>query len=288
MKQRILITGGSGDLGRVLSERAVIAGYDVTATYLTHPERIRAGEPIQIDLCDAAAVQTLLDNIKPAVIIHTALNQDATDPLRPITNAARNLHTLRRPGTRLIVLSSDMVFDGTHAPYDEDAPPAPLSDYGRAKAESESRGDLAVRTSLIYDFASPNKQIDWLLDRITKGWKCRLFSDEFRSPIWVVTLADALIELIASDIRGALNVAGPQSLSRLELGRKLLEALDYDPEQYIEVASQAGLGRPPDLTMDVSRALRLLRTPLLTVDEARVQWQQMKNADTKEDTRRTI
>jgi len=276
--KRILITGGSGDLGRVLTERAVAVGYEVAATYLNHPERIRAGEPVYIDLCDTTAVQKLLDNLTPNAIIHTALNQDVPDP-QHIVQAAKNLHTLRRPGTRLIVMSSDMVFDGTHAPYDEDAQPAPLSPYGRAKAVSEQYGDLVVRTSLIYAFESPNKQIDWLLDRVTKGFKCRLFSDEFRSPIWVVTLADALIELIDSDRRGILNIAGPQSLSRLELGWKLLEALGYDPEPYIDVVSQARLGRPPDLTMNVSRALRLLRAPLLTIDEARVLWQQMKESN---------
>jgi dTDP-4-dehydrorhamnose reductase len=276
--KQVLITGGSGDLGRVLTERAVAAGYEVASTYLNHPERIRAGEPVQIDLCDTTAVQKLLDSLAPDVIIHTALNQDVRDP-QQIVQAAKNLHTLRRPGIRLIVMSSDMVFDGTHAPYDEDAQRAPLSPYGRAKAETEQYGDLVVRTSLIYAFESPNKQIDWLLDRVTKGFKCRLFSDEFRSPIWVVTLADALIELIDSDRRGILNIVGPQSISRLELGWKLLEALGYDPEPYVEVVSQAGLGRPPDLTMNVSRALRLLRTPLLTIDEAHVLWQQMKESN---------
>ncbi|MCC7447053.1 MAG: aminotransferase class I/II-fold pyridoxal phosphate-dependent enzyme [Anaerolineae bacterium] len=270
--KRILVTGGSGDLGRVLCERAVAAGYDVTATYLNHPEYVRAGQPIRLDLSDAAAVQALLDRTNPAAIIHTALNQNVPNPVLHIVEAAKNLYTLRHPDTRLIVMSSDMVFDGTAAPYAEEAVPAPLAPYGRGKAESEQYGDLVVRTSLIYDFESPNKQIDWLIASINRGQKCRLFSDEFRSPIWVVTLADALIELIDSDIHGVLNIAGPQVLSRLELGWNLLEALGYDPEPFIEVASQAGLGRPPNLTLNVSRALRLLRTPLLTIDEARAAW----------------
>ena len=47
-QKKLLITGGSGDLGRVLSRRAVAADYNVTATYLTRPERIAAGKPINV------------------------------------------------------------------------------------------------------------------------------------------------------------------------------------------------------------------------------------------------
>jgi hypothetical protein len=58
-------------------------------------------------------------------------------------------------------------------------------------------------------------------------------------------------------------------MSRLELGQGLLQALGYPPDEHIESMSQAGTGRPPDLTLDVSRAQTLLRNPLLSFEEAR-------------------
>lgn len=269
--RKILITGASGDLGRILSQRAVAAGYEVMAAYLSRPERIVAGQPLRLDLCDGEAVKAALERLKPDVIIHTAVVQNIPDPRQSIVSAARNLDTLRSHPTRLVAVSSDMVFDGTRAPYREDATPSPVSLYGEAKAQTEQFGDCIVRTSLIYDFVPGNRQVDWLLERIRRGERCRLFVDEFRSPIWAVNLADALLELATQPVNGILNVAGPERMSRLELGRGLLEALGYEPESHIEPASQAGTGRPPDLTLDVGKARTFLSTSLLSFVAARLQ-----------------
>jgi dTDP-4-dehydrorhamnose reductase len=270
--KRLLITGGSGDLGRPLSELAVAAGYEVWVTYLRRPERIKAGQPVRLDLNDINAVQAALDRLQPDAIIHAAVQQDGADQREQIVNSAAYLCTLSSPATRRILLSTDMVFDGQQAPYRDDDSPSPLSVYGRAKAETEAMGDCVVRTSLIYDFERGNRQVDWLLDTIARGERCRLFRDEFRSPIWVVNLAEALLELADSAIRGLLNIAGPRRMSRLELGQGLLQALGYPPDEHIESVSQAGTGRPPDLTLDVSKAQTLLRTPLLSFEEARERW----------------
>ncbi len=273
--KKLLITGGSGDLGRVLSKRAAAAGYEVTSTYLSRPERIVAGRAIRLDLCDAAAVHAALERLQPDAIIHTAVTQGLVDPHQQILDAARHLkrYADQVSSVRLILLSSDMVFDGSKAPYHEDDPVAPLSAYGEGKATLEELGGCVVRTSLIYDFEPGNRQADWLLDRIARGERCPLFYNEHRSPIWAVNLADALLELLTIDTEGILNVAGPQRMSRLELGRGLLRAFGYDPAEHVESTSQRGTGRPPDLTLDVGRAQRLLRKPLLTFEEAWMRWQ---------------
>jgi dTDP-4-dehydrorhamnose reductase len=272
---KLLITGGSGDLGRVFSQRAAAAGYEVTAAYLSRPDRVAAGRPIRLDLCDLSAVADALDHLQPDAIIHTAVTVGLADPRRQIPDAARNLkrYADQAHDVRLILLSSDMVFDGSRPPYREDDPPSPLTAYGEGKAELETLGGCIVRTSLIYDFEPGNKQVDWLLDRIAKDERCPLFHDEFRSPIWVINLADALLELLTVRDEGILNVAGPQRMNRLDLGRGILQALGYDPDEHVKATSQAGTGRPADLTLDVSKAQRLLNTPLLTFDEAHQRWQ---------------
>jgi dTDP-4-dehydrorhamnose reductase len=270
---KLLITGGSGDLGRVLSQRAEAAGYDVTATYLTHPERLTVEKSIRLDLCDRDAVQAALDTLQPEVIIHTAVPAPTIANLRQnIVTAAYHLSKLSDRTTRLIFLSSDMVFDGKNAPYRDDDPPCPLSVYGQAKAEMEMMSDQVVRTSLIYDFERGNKQVDWMLEKLAKGEPLRLYADELRSAIWVVNLADVLLELIGSVVKGVLNIAGPEPISRLELGWQLLEVLGHDPERCVEPVSQADTGRPADLTLDVSKAQMLLKTPLLTFEEALERW----------------
>lgn len=269
--KKLLVTGGSGDLGRVLCERAVAAGYEVTAAYLSRPQRLKAGTPLQLDLTDRNAVQQTLDTLQPDIIVHTAMSMSSTR--QQIVSGAYHLSKLSNKSTRLIFISSDMVFDGTKAPYRDDDPPSPLSAYGQAKAEMEMMADHVVRTSLIYDFERGNRQVDWMLDKITKGETCRLFSDEFRSPIWAVNLAEAILEFVNLPLKGISNIAGPKRMSRLELGRGLLEVLGYKPDEHIESSTQAGTGRAADLTLDVSKTQMLLKTPLLTFEEAKARWE---------------
>ncbi|MBX3066694.1 MAG: sugar nucleotide-binding protein [Anaerolineae bacterium] len=276
-RKKILITGGSGDLGRVLSQRAVAAGYEVSATYLAHKDRLSAGTPLQLDLCNREAVEKALDAVKPEIIIHTALALGVPNPRQQIVTAAYHLSKLTPRGTQLIFLSTDMVFSGQGAPYRDDDPPSPVTPYGQAKAEMEMMADHVVRTSLIYDFVRGNKQIDWMLERIERGEKVKLYNDEMRSPIWVVNLADVLLELVGSIFSGILNVAGPQPLSRYDLGVGLLRAAGVEPTGKVEASSAAGTGRQPNLTLDVSKAQMLLKTPLLTLEQAEAAWRTSNN-----------
>lgn len=273
--KKLLITGGSGDLGRELCQQAVAKGYQVTATYLTRPHRLRAGDPLQLDLNDREAVKAALDQVQPNVIIHTAVPPMNAPNLRAqIVASAYHLRTFCPRQTKLICLSTDMIFDGTQPPYADDAPPSPLSVYGQAKAEMELMADYVVRTSLIYDFERGNKQTDWMLEKIGRGEPLRLYEDEFRSAIWVVNLAEAILELIENAFfQGALNVAAPKAVSRLTLGTKLLEALGIVGAR-IEAVSSALSGRPANLTLDVSKAQLLLKTPLLSLEEAFARWRE--------------
>jgi dTDP-4-dehydrorhamnose reductase len=169
-----------------------------------------------------------------------------------------------------------LVFDGENAPYTEQSPVAPINPYGAAKAFAEGLitsmmpEALIVRPSLIYGFDPVDKQTGWIIDGIRKGETVRLFTDEFRCPIWVDTLALALLELAAGRHEGILNLGGPQSLNRWDYGMKMLKHLGLEPGPDVikSTIAESGLKRARDLTMDMSRARRLLRTPLLTVDEA--------------------
>ncbi|GAB4546365.1 MAG: SDR family oxidoreductase [Anaerolineae bacterium] len=273
--KKLLVTGGSGDLGRSVCEVAQARGYEVTATYLHRPERIKSGMPLRLDLTDREAVKIAIERVEPDAVIHTAnppLN--APNLRQSIVSAAYHLSSFCPKQVRLILLSTDMVFDGMSAPYADDDPPSPLSTYGQAKAEMEMMSDYVVRTSLIYDFVAGNKQADWMLDKLAKNEPLRLFRDELRSAIWVDNLAEAIIELVTSPMfKGVLNVAAPEAVSRLELGKKILTALGH-VDVPLEAISQAHTGRPANLTLDVQKAQLLLKTRLLTLDESFAAWQQ--------------
>jgi len=279
MIQRLLITGGSGDLGGVLSETALNAGWNVYSTYLSHPDRIRAGNPIYCNLTEPEHVRRLFGEVVPDVVIHCAITEVSNAFETAIGIAADLLWRYMPPTARLITLSSDMVFNGRQPPYSENAPTTPLTPYGRAKARMEkSAPGLIVRTSLIYDFDMRNKQVAWMLTKMRNSEQVRLYTDEYRSPIWAADLAAALLDLAERDEVGVLNLAGPETMSRFDLGRGLLLALGYNADNYIMPASLAGTGRPPDLTLDTTRAAMLLGRSLLTFTQAESTWNATQHA----------
>jgi dTDP-4-dehydrorhamnose reductase len=272
---RLLITGGAGDLGRPLS-KLVITHHETTTTWFQSPA-IGGGSPVQIDLTDGDAVHNLLHALKPDAIIHTAISDRGPDMRTTIPTAARNLaYAAQRVGAHLTFLSTDCVFDGIHAPYTEDIPPAPTTPYGTAKAEaeqivaSECLNSMVVRTSLIYDFTPANRQVGWITNKLADGETVTLFTDELRHPIWATNLAGALIEIAARRMTGILHVAGPEALSRYDYGLRLLHAAGIDPRDRIVpgLAEEIVSSRVRDLRLCLDRAEQVLDIPLLTIEEA--------------------
>jgi dTDP-4-dehydrorhamnose reductase len=136
--------------------------------------------------------------------------------------------------------------------------PAPLTDYGRAKADAEAAvlaahpEALVVRTSLLYGGAEPGPQ-----ERLAADPEATFFTDEFRCPVQVGDLAAALLELVAGDRSGVLHVAGADRLSRAEFAELLAGA----PVRTASIAD-SGLVRPRDCALSSDRARGLLRTHL--------------------------
>lgn len=272
---RLLITGASGDLGRPLSALAA-RGWDTVGTYYRNP-LVGGGQAAWLDLREREGVLRLVRAVRPDAIIHAATSDSSKDMANTNRLAACHIaEAASSVGCRLIALSTDMVFDGTRAPYAEDAPPTPVGPYAQVKADNETRllaahhNCLIVRTSLIYDLTPLNKQVAWMERAIAAGQPVALFEDEMRQPIWAWNLAEALLELAQGSATGILHVAGPEPISRWELGRALLKALGYDPCLVAHRARAAEIApdRPRTLILKLDRAHTILRTPLLPLHEA--------------------
>jgi dTDP-4-dehydrorhamnose reductase len=273
--RRLLITGGSGYLGSQLVKAA--EGWDVCATYHSRPFTPIRGAALPLDLRDADAAQAVVAETRPFAVIHTACSNRDPENVSAIVPAARALAAAARDsGARLIHVSTDLVFDGEHAPYADEARPDPITDYGRAKAEAERivaewyPPALVVRPSLIWSLDPLDRQTGWLVDGARRGARVTLFADEYRCPVHVLDLCAALLELAARpDVSGPMNLVGPQSLSRWDFGLKLLAALRLPrgPNVLPGAVKESGLVRARNLTLTAERAQRLLAARLRSVDE---------------------
>ncbi len=278
MAGTLLIIGGSGYLGSHLARRAQ-RGWHVVATYFSHPPDLSGCQTVPLDIRDGRAVVELFSRLRPYAVIHTAADMSSPAAMQAvIVQGTRHIAAAAGAmGTRLIHLSSDIVFDGEHGPYSETDTPCPITPYGEAKAAAEQAvADLCpkasiVRTSLIYGFSPPDPRTMWVLNSVRHGQPITLFTDELRCPVWVEQLAAALLELITLDeasAAGVWHLAGPQPLSRYQFGRRLVRAWGLNPAGITPgLSRESGLFRPRDCRLDVSKAQARLRSPLWGVDE---------------------
>ncbi|MEV6702606.1 sugar nucleotide-binding protein [Streptomyces sp. NPDC051453] len=228
----LLIVGGSGFLGAELIRQARTAGHTTVATYATEPGSSSPTAWCPLDLRDAGRLDAVMADVNPAVVINASSGRadwavTAEGPLQLAIVAAKY-------GTRLVHVSSDAVFSGAgRVHYDESCLPDPVTPYGAAKAAAET-GVLAVRpkavvarTSLIIGHGS--SEHERLVHQLAAGAvDGALFTDDIRCPVHVSDLAAALMELALSEATGIHHLAGPDALSRHELGTLIARRDDLD------------------------------------------------------------
>jgi dTDP-4-dehydrorhamnose reductase len=162
---------------------------------------------------------------EPAVA--AALNAEAPAALADAARAA---------GGRTIFLSTEYVFDGRDGPYGEDAPPSPVSVYGRSKLAGEAavlRADpsnLAIRTTVVYSWRPGEKNfLMQLVEQLGSGRRMRVPVDQVSSPTYAPDLGRAIAALAAGSAAGVLNVAGPDVLGRHAFAVRAAGILGLDP-----------------------------------------------------------
>lgn len=279
---RLLVTGGSGLIGRQLCLEAVRIGYEVYAT--EHETSINVGIPIKLDLLNALSIESAYEKSKPDVVIHLAALTDVDlcerDPelaFRINYNATAQiaLHA-KRNGAFLVYTSTDYVFNGAKGMYKEMDEPKPINVYGLSKL----KGEFAVkefadewciaRLSTPYGIHDKKKTFpEYVITKLAKGEKVRVAYDQFTSPTYVPNFCKMLLEVAERGIQDILHLSGSTRASRLDVAVKLAELLNLD-KTLIEPVSLSKLKldakRPKDSSLDVSKALQILREKPMTLE----------------------
>jgi dTDP-4-dehydrorhamnose reductase len=273
---RVVITGASGKLGNYLLRAAASRGFEaVIAWSRSQPAQLGSLTWNSFDLTDWSRLDAELERARPDVILHTAalsaVNECLEHPDRADLVNRRLVGHLAAwcadRGARLITTSTDMVFDGERAPYDERSTPAPLSRYGASKRDGEEAAlvhpsSLVVRLPLMVGPAiGPNRSFyDFLVDSFRKGEPVKLFADEWRAMLTYGDAADALLQLARVPASGVVHVAGTR-MSRLSLGRHVARALGRDEDLAVRgrrADNPAPEPRARDLTLTSGRLAELL------------------------------
>jgi len=227
----ILVVGAQGMLGGAVLRRlgceppAELGPLDSAIITATGNDSIAS-----IDITRADDVARALGDICPSAVINCAAmtDVDGAETKADLAYAVncegpRNLaRGCAAAAAKLIQVSTDFVFDGTKTtPYTEDDAPNPQGVYAASKHEGELAVEAAcddyaiARTAWLYGHGKRNF-VERVLELAAGRPRLMGVHDQIGSPTYAADLAEALILLCRSDVRGLFHATNSGSCSRLE------------------------------------------------------------------------
>jgi len=242
---KILITGEAGLLGSRVAKLARDR-HTALGTYLGPAPNIEGVDEFELDITKREDVFTAVREKEPDVIIHTAAMTDVDacerEPEKAMLVNGQGTENLamaaRESGARMIYVSTDYVFDGERkdSSYFEYEAVNPVSHYGRSKLRGEvgvkiCNGWAVARVSVLYGWNNKMQHsnfVTWAIEKLRKGEKISLLTDQFTSPTLLENCAEALLKMAETRVTGTYHACGSTCIDRYEFGLQIAEKFGLD------------------------------------------------------------
>jgi dTDP-4-dehydrorhamnose reductase len=245
---RVLITGGSGLLGRYLLKTRPANCAIAAATYHKNSSSHSSTDDTiwyHLDVRNRADVCDVFKEFRPDVVIHCAAIGSvdfAEDPegYQPVfdVNVTGTKHIVDMCNgykTKMIFISTNAVFSGKQPPYNEKSPLEPVNQYGVIKRHAEqavrnfARKWVIVRPFMLYGWPWPGGRTNWAVKLIKGlgGKSYKLVHDHIWMPTYAGDAAKAVWQLSDQD-HEIYNVAAPERATLYEFGLKVCEVFDLE------------------------------------------------------------
>jgi dTDP-4-dehydrorhamnose reductase len=210
----------------------------------------RGGSPAA-DLSQPASLRTMLDQIRPDVVVNCAaynfVDKAESEPQEAFAVNAWGVRELARlcheRDCLLVHFSTDYVFglDSTRRqPWSECDAPGPVSVYGLSKLAGEyfvralCPRHLVIRTCGLYGvWGSGGKGgnfIETMLRLAEQGKPLRVVNDQICTPSYTVDVAETTVALLGADRPGLYHVTNTGSCSWYELARAIFEIVKVEAD----------------------------------------------------------
>ena len=227
---KVFVTGVAGQLGHDVMNELAKRGYEGIGTDIA-PEYSGAADGtavvsmpyISLDITDANAVDHVICEMKPDVVVHCAAwtavdlaeDEDKKDKVHAINadGTANIAKACKKTGSKMVYISTDYVFDGQGTtPWKPDCKDyKPLNVYGQSKLD----GELAVSSTLDNYFIV---RIAWVFGKNGKNFiktmlnvakthsTLKVVNDQIGTPTYTFDLARLLVDMIETDKYGYYHV----------------------------------------------------------------------------------
>ena len=282
--KKLLITGAHGFLGWNIC-RLAQGRWHLFGTVYSNQLEIPNVTTARIDLTDLSELKRLFQEVRPDAVIHTAAVSDPNYcQVNPDVSHAINVEASVNIALLCsdymipyLYTSTDLVFDGLNAPYQESDPVCPVNVYGEHKAQAEERilkaypQSAVCRLSLMFGLSGPAAKsfIQPMLLAMKEGRELNLFVNEFRTPLSGEAAVAGLF-LALNKVRGIIHLGGKERISRYDFG-KLMQRIFKFKNATIRPCKQDEIDmpalRPADVSLDSSKAAALGFRPLPLIEE---------------------
>lgn len=254
MANKILIVGGDSEIAAAAAAHLRARGHDVVAT-TRRRERVAPDRPF-LDLSQPVDDWRVPDEIGAACLCAAVarLADCAKDPEGSARiNVAGNVSLANRllgRGIPVLFLSTDKVFDGEQPHVPADAPPCPVSDYGRQKAAAEAALREMMQTGApaavlrLAKVVMPGMDLlrHWIVE-LKAGRVIRAFHDMMMAPTPVAQVVEAIERLLSTPSSGFFQLTGPRDADYGAIARHLAGRIGADPA-LVETVSAYSAGLP--------------------------------------------
>lgn len=223
---KILVTGAKGQLGCDVVKEGEKRGF------------VMVGSDINdCDLCDEAAVNALVNRVRPDAIVHcaayTAVDQGESEKERcydvNVNGTKYMAAAAAATGAKLIYISTDYVFDGMgQSPHKVTEAKAPVNYYGLTKSLAEDMVAslldqyFIVRISWVFG-SNGNNFVKTMLRLAGEREELSVVCDQIGAPTYTPDLAVVLLEMAVTEKYGVYHAANSGFCSWYEFAVKIME-----------------------------------------------------------------
>jgi dTDP-4-dehydrorhamnose reductase len=259
---KILVTGSNGLLGQKLTG-LLQQHQDIQLIATARGNSVidvGRGEYHTMDITSAADVDAVIGKTRPDVVIHGAAmtNVDHCEQQREacwLANVTATEHIIAactKYNSRLVHVSTDFIFDGSHGPLDETEKPAPVNYYGESKLAAEelvmqSKLQWSIlRTVLVYGITndmSRSNIVLWVKNSIEQGKTINVVNDQWRTPTLAEDLAMGCYLAAIKKASGIYNISGKDFLSPYDIAIKTADYFKLD-KSFIKATDSTQFKQP--------------------------------------------